>query len=138
VTSWKAECVGALLLAGRDAAMDSDPRLEISHEQLLAGLGRKRWRLLTTVSPRWHQRDLWLLRWRAPSDAFFAEFEETIGRIGSNPSYWQPLAGGSNKRKATMKRFPYVIVFRQVSEESVRVLVVKHQKRSGRIVSHRS
>jgi len=71
------------------------------------------------------------------SDEFFAEFEATLERIRSNPAYWPPLAEGSNKRKATMKRFPYVIVFRQVSGDLVRVFVVKHQKRSEQFGSRR-
>jgi len=62
-------------------------------------------------------------------DAFFAEFESAIELIRSNPGRWPPVKEGSSKRKARLKRFPYAIVYRQLTENRLRVFVVKHQKR---------
>ena len=62
-------------------------------------------------------------------DAFFAEFEAAIEAIRQNPGKWPPLRAETDKRKARLRRFPYVIVYRKVGEHRVRVLVVKHKKR---------
>lgn len=62
-------------------------------------------------------------------DAFFAEFEAAIEAIRRNPGKWPPLRAHSDKRKVRMKRSPSVIVYRELGEHWLRVLVVKHRKR---------
>ena len=62
-------------------------------------------------------------------DAFFVEFEAAIEAIRWNPGKWPPLRAQTDKRKARLKRFPYVIVYRELGAHRVRVLVVKHRKR---------
>jgi len=66
-------------------------------------------------------------------DAFFEEFESVVESIIENPKYWPPIADGSNKRKASFKRFPYVLAYRIVSSERIRIFVVKHRKRASSV-----
>lgn len=70
-------------------------------------------------------------------DAFFAEFESAIERIREMPGRWPPIKEGSPKRKARMKRFPFVNVYRQITESRLRVFVVKHQRRRESLESRR-
>ncbi|HOW68500.1 MAG TPA: type II toxin-antitoxin system RelE/ParE family toxin [Candidatus Paceibacterota bacterium] len=58
---------------------------------------------------------------------FIDEFERQILRIAATPERWMVLSG--NFRRCLMKRFPYVIYFRPVSSDRIRVTVVKHQRR---------
>ncbi len=71
-------------------------------------------------------------------DDFFAEFESTLEGIREMPGRWPPIKEGSPKRKARMKRFPYVIVYHQITENRVKVFVVKHQKRRESFGSRRT
>lgn len=58
---------------------------------------------------------------------FIDEFERQIWRIAATPERWMVLAG--DVRRCLMKRFPYVIYYRRVSPDQIRVTVVKHQRR---------
>jgi plasmid stabilization system protein ParE len=58
---------------------------------------------------------------------FLTDFEQQIFRIVSNPERWVFVE--SDIRRALMRRFPYSIYFRVVSEQTLRVLIVKHQRR---------
>ena len=58
---------------------------------------------------------------------FINEFERQVLSIAAMPSRWMLVRG--NKRRALMKRFPYVIIFRIVDDSVVRVLVIKHERR---------
>ncbi|MBC8180366.1 type II toxin-antitoxin system RelE/ParE family toxin [candidate division KSB1 bacterium] len=58
---------------------------------------------------------------------FLNEFERQILRIASMPTRW--MAVESNVRRSLMKRFPYVIYFRVLDNDTLRVTVVKHQRR---------
>jgi toxin ParE1/3/4 len=58
---------------------------------------------------------------------FVDEFERLALQISANPGRWMVLEG--DMRRALMPRFPYVIYFRQVASDRVRVLIVKHQRR---------
>ena len=55
------------------------------------------------------------------------EFERQILHITSMPTRWMIIE--SDIRRALMKRFPYVIYFRTLGNNVVRVTVVKHQRR---------
>jgi plasmid stabilization system protein ParE len=55
------------------------------------------------------------------------EFDEHILRISESPLLWQVIE--VDIRRSLMQRFPYSIYFRQVANNVVRVLVVKHQRR---------
>ncbi len=57
---------------------------------------------------------------------FLSEFEQNIFYISSNPKMYMKIK--NNMRKALLKRFPYVIYFKQ-KKEIIRVLVLKHQRR---------
>ena len=60
-------------------------------------------------------------------DAFLAEFEQQVFRIAAMPERWMILKG--DIRRALMRRFPYLIYFRQVAADTLRITVVKHEKR---------
>jgi plasmid stabilization system protein ParE len=58
---------------------------------------------------------------------FINEFERQVLQIAATPGRWMFVEG--DVRRATMPRFPYVIYFRQVRSDRVRITVVKHQRR---------
>jgi plasmid stabilization system protein ParE len=58
---------------------------------------------------------------------FVDEFERQVLTIAAMPNRWMIASG--DVRRSLMKRFPYVILFRIVGEETIRVTVVKHEKR---------
>lgn len=58
---------------------------------------------------------------------FLVEFDNLVVRIAANPNRWMVLRDGI--RRALMRRFPYVIYFRIVGNERLRITVVKHQRR---------
>jgi toxin ParE1/3/4 len=55
------------------------------------------------------------------------ELELQLLNITAMPSRWMVVRG--DVRRSLMKRFPYVILFRSVDDEVIRVTVVKHEKR---------
>jgi len=58
---------------------------------------------------------------------FLNEFERQVIKIAANPYQWVAVKG--SVRRSLMRRFPYVIYFRVVNKEALRVTVVKHQRR---------
>lgn len=58
---------------------------------------------------------------------FVNEFEKQALRIVTMPERWMIVRG--DIRRSMMKRFPYVIFFRLIGTGSVRVTVVKHERR---------
>lgn len=60
-------------------------------------------------------------------DAFVEEFERQILRIASMPERWMVVQ--NDMRRALMRRFPYIILFRLLDTETIRILVVKHERR---------
>jgi toxin ParE1/3/4 len=58
---------------------------------------------------------------------FIDEFERLVLRIAATPGRWMVLE--SDTRRALMSRFPYVIYFRSIDPERIRITVVKHQRR---------
>ena len=58
---------------------------------------------------------------------FIDEFERQVFAIAAMPTRWMVLRG--DLRRSLMKRFPYVILFRIIGEDGIRVTVVKHEKR---------
>lgn len=51
----------------------------------------------------------------------------SVLRIAANPGRWMVVK--TDIRRALMKRFPYIIYFRQTAQAQIRILVVKHQRR---------
>jgi len=60
-------------------------------------------------------------------DRFFDEFLTVIDTIQRYPRHWPPTDKG--RRAAQFCRFPYKLLYR-IEPERVKVLVVRHQKRS--------
>ena len=64
-------------------------------------------------------------------DQFLTSFESQVLDIAHSPTRWMVLEGGI--RRALMRRFPYVIYYRILSENRIRITVVKHAKRHPRL-----
>lgn len=60
-------------------------------------------------------------------DQFVDEFERQVLRIAAMPERWMIIRG--DLRRALMRRFPYVILFRILNDSVVRITVVKHEHR---------
>ncbi len=58
---------------------------------------------------------------------FLNEFERQILKIAAKPTQWRVVE--DDIRRALMKRFPYVIYFRVLENDVLRVTVAKHQRR---------
>jgi toxin ParE1/3/4 len=58
---------------------------------------------------------------------FVDEFERQVLKIAAMPDRWMIVRG--DLRRSLMKRFPYVILFRVLQDDVIRVTVVKHEKR---------
>lgn len=58
---------------------------------------------------------------------FVEEFDRIVLRIADAPERWRIVKG--DIRRALLRRFPYVIYFRCVGSDCVRVTVVKHERR---------
>lgn len=72
-------------------------------------------------------RDFYEKRVPGLGKEFIDEFERQVLRIAATPTRWMALTG--EIRRAIMPRFPYLVFFRQVDSERVRITVVKHQRR---------
>jgi toxin ParE1/3/4 len=59
--------------------------------------------------------------------AFVDEFERQVLQLAARPERWMVITG--DLRRCLMRRFPYIIYFRSVDPERVRITVVKHQRR---------
>ena len=59
--------------------------------------------------------------------SFIDEFERQVMAIAAMPTRWRVVQTGL--RRSLMRRFPYVIVFRIMDDDWLRITVVKHEKR---------
>jgi plasmid stabilization system protein ParE len=64
-------------------------------------------------------------------DEFLDEFESQVIKISQNPYQWIAIQG--TIRRSLMRRFPYVIYFRIVNENRLRITVVKHERRHPQV-----
>ena len=60
-------------------------------------------------------------------DEFIEEFNRQISLIALSPQQWVIIE--DNIRRSMMRRFPFVIYFREIGGNTLRVTVVKHQRR---------
>jgi toxin ParE1/3/4 len=58
---------------------------------------------------------------------FLNELERQVLKIASLPTQWRGVEGDS--RRALMQRFPYVIYYRILENDVLRVTLVKYQRR---------
>lgn len=72
-------------------------------------------------------RDFYNERSHNLGDDFINEFERQVLRIVATPTRWMCVRGDT--RRALMKRFPYLILFRVVDESVIRITVIKHERR---------
>jgi toxin ParE1/3/4 len=61
---------------------------------------------------------------------FINEFERQVLALAATPERWMEVTAGL--RRCLMRRFPYVIYFRSIDSERIRITVVKHQRRHPR------
>ncbi len=59
--------------------------------------------------------------------AFVNELEQQLLKVAAMPTRWMIVQG--DLRRSLMKRFPYVIFFREIDGGGIRVTVVKHEKK---------
>ncbi len=58
---------------------------------------------------------------------FIDEFERQVLAVAAAPERWMVVT--ADIRRCLMRRFPYIIYFRQVGAERIRITMVKHQRR---------
>ena len=58
---------------------------------------------------------------------FVDEFERQLLALAANPERWMVVT--ADIRRCLMRRFPYIIYFRRIDADRIRVTVVKHQRR---------
>jgi len=80
-------------------------------------------------------RDYYNKRSQNLGDDFLNEFERHVLRIAAMPTRWMIIRGDT--RRALMRRFPYVILFRVVDGSSIRITVIKHECRHPAYGIHR-
>jgi plasmid stabilization system protein ParE len=70
----------------------------------------------------------WYLQ-RSPDAAlgFEAEFERALTEITTAPDRW--ARGVENTRRFLLRRFPFVVIYRQVEPGSVQILALAHTSR---------
>lgn len=83
-----------------------------------------------------HIRDYYNERCRNLGNDFIDEFERQVLRIAANPCRWMVARGDT--RRALMRRFPYLILFRVVDDSVVRITVIKHERRHPAYGLHRT
>ena len=58
---------------------------------------------------------------------FIDEFERQVLSLAAAPERWRVVT--ADVRRCLMRRFPYIIYFRHVDAERLRITVIKHQRR---------
>ena len=59
--------------------------------------------------------------------AFIDEFERQVLVLAATPRRWSVVS--ENIRRCLMRRFPYVIYFREAGDDVIRITVVRHHRR---------
>ena len=72
-------------------------------------------------------RDYYESRAAGYGQEFLNEFERQVLRIAAAPTSWMIVTG--DVRRSLMRRFPYLIYFRILSADRIRITVVKHERR---------
>jgi plasmid stabilization system protein ParE len=80
-------------------------------------------------------RDYYNERSRNLGNDFINEFERQVLRIAAMHSRWMVIRGDT--RRALMRRFPYLILFRVVDDSLIRITVIKHERRHPAYGMHR-
>lgn len=60
------------------------------------------------------------------AEAFVAELDVALDRIGEAPRTWPPYLAGT--RRYLLRRFPFFVVFREV-DDRVQIVAVAHARR---------
>ncbi len=72
-------------------------------------------------------RDFYNGRATKLGDQFVDEFERQVLLLAATPERWMFVI--TDIRRCLMQRFPYIIYFRQLGTQGIRILTVKHQRR---------
>jgi plasmid stabilization system protein ParE len=71
-------------------------------------------------------REWYAARSAAAADRFVAELEHALEQICDGPDQWPKYLHGT--RQYTLRRFPYLVLYRQITT-AVQVLAVAHARR---------
>lgn len=71
--------------------------------------------------------DWYLERSPAAARAFDTEFERALGQISQAPERW--AQGPYQTRRFLLRRFPYLVIYREQGADRVQVLAVAHTSR---------
>lgn len=66
---------------------------------------------------------------------FLAELDQALARIARTPFAFPVVV--THVRRSIVKRFPYVVLYRVLDPDTVRVLVIRHHRRNPRFGSGR-
>lgn len=58
---------------------------------------------------------------------FIDEFERQVLALAATPKRWSVVS--ENTHRCLMRRFPYVIYFREVGDDVIRITVLRHHRR---------
>ena len=58
---------------------------------------------------------------------FIDEFERQVLALAATPRRWRVVK--DDVRRCLMRRFPYIVYFKQLDSVRIRITVVKHQRR---------
>lgn len=67
-------------------------------------------------------------------DSFRVEVYAAIDRIIENPELFSEVKG---VRRALVRRFPYSVVYRLITNECIRILIIRHHKRHPKLGTER-
>ena len=65
---------------------------------------------------------------------FLAAIREKIAGILEAPARWRPVNGS---RRVLLGRFPYAVVYREVSDDEIEIVAVAHYRRSPKYWARR-
>jgi toxin ParE1/3/4 len=63
------------------------------------------------------------------ADEFLAEVRRVLALIADNPAQWSPYEEDDRYRFFSLKNYSYVIYYRMVDADTVRVVAVSHSSR---------
>ena len=73
---------------------------------------------------RWYEE-----RSERAKQRFLQELQQTMHKIAEMPSRYMRMRHDPGLQRALLSKYPYLILFRMVDDETIRVVTVKHQKR---------
>jgi plasmid stabilization system protein ParE len=76
-----------------------------------------------------HARDWYASRETGLGDEFAAAVDATVNRVVAHPRAFRALPRVPGVRRAQLRRFPFVLLFRVLASETIEVIAVAHMRR---------